>query len=161
MFVLQDEITSRIAVALNLELIAAETAGPPDDAASLDYLLRGRATLTKPPSRDNYAEAIGLFEHALALDPRSVEAQGWLATALAERVIDFLTDTATAGVARAEGLIERALAASPRLPQAHFAKGQMLRAQGRPEEAIPEYDTKRLISLACARPGCRRNNRAP
>jgi tetratricopeptide (TPR) repeat protein len=32
------------------------------------------------------------------------------------------------------------LAAAPGLPQAHFAKAQLLRAQGRPEEAIPEYE---------------------
>ena len=44
--------------------------------------------MLKPPSRDNYAEAISLFERALALDPQSVEAQSWLAIALAGRVLD-------------------------------------------------------------------------
>ena len=34
----------------------------------------------------------------------------------------------------------QALAASPRSPLAHFAKGQVLRAQGRLEDAIPEYE---------------------
>jgi tetratricopeptide (TPR) repeat protein len=34
-----------------------------------------------------------------------------------------------------------ALAASPRSPLAHYAKGQVLRAQGRYKEAIPEYET--------------------
>src|SRR5262249_10089018 len=38
-------------------------------------------------------------------------------------------------------LITEALTASPRLPQAHLAKGQVLRAQGRYEDAIPEYET--------------------
>ncbi len=77
----------------------------------------------------------------MALDPRSVEAQSLLATALASRVLDGLTDSAAADLARAEGLAGQALAASPRSPLAHFAKGQVLRAQRRYAEAIPEYET--------------------
>jgi len=42
---------------------------------------------------------------------------------------------------RAEHLAGEALATSPRHPLAHYAKGQVLRAQGHPEEAIPEYET--------------------
>jgi tetratricopeptide (TPR) repeat protein len=52
-----------------------------------------------------------------------------------------MTDTAGADVERAEKLVGRALAPSPRLPIAHFAKGQLLQARDRPEEAIPEYET--------------------
>jgi tetratricopeptide (TPR) repeat protein len=37
-------------------------------------------------------------------------------------------------------LVREALATSPRSPLAHFAKGQLLRAQRRPGEAIPEYE---------------------
>src|SRR6267378_5162532 len=38
-------------------------------------------------------------------------------------------------------LIGRALTASPRYAFAHHVKGQVLRAQNRWEEAIPEYET--------------------
>jgi adenylate cyclase len=48
---------------------------------------------------------------------------------------------ASADILRAERLAGQALAASPRDPLAHYAKGQVLRAQGRPGEAIPEYET--------------------
>jgi adenylate cyclase len=71
----------------------------------------------------------------------SVAAQSWLAIELTARVLDFMTDTAAADIGRAESLAERALAASPRTPLAHFAKGQVLRAQDRYDEAIPEYET--------------------
>jgi adenylate cyclase len=143
LFALQDEITSRIAVALNLELIGAEAARPTEHPGALDYILRGRAASPnyKPPSRDNYAEAIGLCERALALDPRSVDAQSWLAAWLAGRVMNGMSDTAAADIKRAEDLAGQALTASPRSLLAHLAKGQVLRAQGRPEEAIPEYET--------------------
>ena len=114
LFALQDEITSRIANALGVELIAAEAARPTEHPDALDYILRGRAAWLKPKSRDDYAEAIGLFERALALDPQSVEAQSLLADALANRVLDRMTDSAAADIARAEGLVGQALAASPR-----------------------------------------------
>jgi len=141
LFALQDEITSRIAVALNIELVAAEAARPTANSDALDYILRGRAELEKPRSPDTYARAIGFFEHALALDPSSVEAQSRLAFALTARVLDEMADTGALDSARAEALVRRALAASPRSLIAHIAKGMVLRAQHRNQEAIREYET--------------------
>ena len=141
LFALQDEITHRIAVALDLELVGAEATRPTENRDAQDYIMRGRAARLKPPSRENRAEAVTLFERALALDPESVAAQSWLAIALTARALDFMTDTAAADIARAEDLAERALAASPRSSVARFAKAQVLRAQHRYEEAIPEYET--------------------
>jgi len=141
LFVLQDEITSRIAVALNLELLSAEAARPTERPDVLDYILRARAAWNKPPSRDRDAEVISLYEHALALDPRSVDARSWLAVVLAGRVMNVMSESAAADIERAETLAVRALATSPRSPLAHLAKAQVLRAQNRPEEAIPEYET--------------------
>ena len=141
LFALQDEITNRIAVALDLELVDAAAARPSERPDARDYLLRGRAVRLKPPSRDNRTNAIALFEQALALDQESAAAQSWLAIELTARALDFMTGTAAADIMRAEGLAERALAASPRSSVAHFAKGQVLRAQDRFDEAIPEYET--------------------
>src|ERR1700731_2747860 len=124
-----------------LELIAAEAARPTEHPDALDYILRGRAALMKPPSRDNYREMVGLFEHALALDRQSTEAQSWLARVLSIRVPNAMTDSPAADLARADGLIGQALAVSPRSADVHFVKGQVLRAQRRWEEAIPEYET--------------------
>jgi adenylate cyclase len=138
---LQDEITSRIAIALNVELIAAEAARPTEHPDAIDYILRGRATRFKPYSRGVYLEVVGLFERALALDPLSVEAQSRLAIALAGGVIDSMTDTAELDILRAEGLTAQALAASPRSALPHHAKGTVLRAQRRYAEAIPEHET--------------------
>ena len=141
LFALQDEITSRIAVALSLELIGVEAGRPAEHPDALDYILRGRAANLKPPSRDSRTEAISMFERALALDPRSVEARSLLATALIARLTDNMSDSAATDITRAEELVGVALAASPRNPLAHYAKGQVLRAQNRYEEAIPEYET--------------------
>ena len=121
LLVLQDEITSRIAVALNLELPHAAAAQPIEHPDALDCILRGRAAAWKPPSRERYVEAIGHFERALALDPCSVEAQSWLAVALTARVIDNMADTAAADLARVEGLVGQALAGWSRSPLAQPA----------------------------------------
>jgi len=52
LFALQDEVTSRIAVALNLELIAAEAARPRDNPDALDYILRARRIGEAADSRE-------------------------------------------------------------------------------------------------------------
>ena len=140
-FALQNEITRRIAVALDLELTGEEAARPIEHPDALDYFLRGRAARLKLPSRESWAEAIDLFERALALDQRSAAAQSYLAITLVARVLDNVTDTAASDIARAEVLAGQALAALPRSPFAHYAKGQVLRAQRRYDEAIPEYET--------------------
>jgi TolB-like protein len=140
LFALQNEITGRIAIELNIELIAAEAARPTVNPEALDYIFRGRAVRLRPNSRDVYAQAVHMFERALALDPRSVEAQSLLASALATRMLDGVTDSEAADLARAEGLVNQALAASPRSPTAHMAKGDVLRARGRSAEAIAEYE---------------------
>jgi TolB-like protein/class 3 adenylate cyclase len=139
LFALQNEITSRIANTLSLELIRAEAARPTADSNTLDYILRGRAAFAKGAARENYAEAISLFERALALDPRSVEAKTRLADALENRVLSQFSDSVADDLARAEELVDQALAASPQYALAHLVKGQVLRAKRRCEEALPEY----------------------
>jgi adenylate cyclase len=57
------------------------------------------------------------------------------------RVLNQMTDTRAIDMARAEDLAAQALVASPRSPLVHLAQGQVLRMQGRYEEAIPEYET--------------------
>ena len=138
---LQNEITSRIAVALNVEVLAAEVArGAENNPDALDYILRGRAALAQPPGVDSYAEAIDSFEHALALDPQSIEAKGWLANALVGRVLDLHPSSSLSDLKRADTLASQAVAASPGSTLPHLAKGQLLRTLGRCEEAIPEFE---------------------
>ena len=143
LFTLQNEITSRLANALGVELVAAEADRPTEHSDALDCILRGRAVLLTPRTRDTHLHAIGLYERALALDPQSVEAQSHLAAVLVDSVSTGMTDSASAApdIARAEGLVDRALATSPRYAPAHVIKGHVLRARNQWEEAIPEYET--------------------
>jgi adenylate cyclase len=56
LFAVQDEITSRLAGALDLELVAAEAVRRTNHPDALDYILRARAVAAKPRTRDNWAE---------------------------------------------------------------------------------------------------------
>jgi len=165
LFALQEEITSRLANTLGVALIAAEAARPSEHPDALDYILRGRAARLKPNSRDVLAEAIGLYERALSLDPGSVEAQSLLATTLVGRVLDFGSSSEDADIKRAEELAAKALAASPSSALAHYAKAVVLRVRRRCSEAIPEYETAlsldRNLAAALAAIGRCKINKGP
>jgi TolB-like protein/Flp pilus assembly protein TadD len=140
LFELQDEVTSRIANTLGVELIAKEAARETHHPDALDFILRGRAERLKPLRRESVDAAIDLFRRALALDPGSAEAQCRLAMALVSRQMDFGSDSAGSDIQQAEALTLRALATAPRNALAHFARGGVLRVQARHDEAIAEYE---------------------
>jgi len=63
---LQNEITNRIAVALNAAILNTEASRSTDHPDALGYTLQARAIWWKPRTRDNFTEAVGLLEHAIA-----------------------------------------------------------------------------------------------
>ena len=140
LFALQNEITARIARSLQSQLAIAEARRPTSNPDAVDYMLRGRAVLTRPISKENSDEAVKLFETAMALDPQAADVPAWLAIALTVRTIDELSDFPNEDLRRAEQLAARALAAAPDSALAHHARGQVLRAQSRCKEAIPEFE---------------------
>ena len=145
LFGLQNEITGQIARALQFELTIADARRVTEHPDVLDYILRGRAAWWKSTYGTNYAEALDLFERALALDPGAIEAQIWLALMLANRALDFASgffhyDGPDVDLQRADELVAQALAVSPNNPWAHYVKGQVLRAQLRFEDAAIEYE---------------------
>jgi TolB-like protein/DNA-binding winged helix-turn-helix (wHTH) protein len=139
---LQSEIAGSIANVLGARLVKAEAARPAEHPDVLDRILRGRAVWFNPPTPENYAKVIGWLDQALALDPHSLSAQSWLAIALIARVQDRMSDSPRRDIDRAEFLSTLALETSPNSPLANYAKGQVLRAQKRCEDAILE--TKRF-----------------
>jgi len=142
LFALQDELTGKIAVALNLRLIGAEAARSAEDPDAFDCVLRGRAALynQQGSARESFASAIEWFGRALAIDQDSVEARVWSAQTLAEGVLEQLSTLPTGDLARAQALIDEIVVLSPRHPLINFAKGQVLRARHQYVAAIPEYE---------------------
>jgi adenylate cyclase len=140
LFALQNDITRQIAVALSAELVSAEAARLTEHPDAFDYVLRARAASNKGATPANFSQAVDLYEQALALDPRSVEVQSMLALTLSGRVLAGMTSSSADDIARAKKLITQALTASPSSTLAHFANGQLLRAERRCEEAVPELE---------------------
>ena len=81
LFDMQDEIVSRLANALDAELIAAEARraerSPHPDA--MDLVFQGRSWFNKGLTPDYMAQARSFFEKAIALDPENIEAMVGLA----------------------------------------------------------------------------------
>jgi len=144
LFAVEDEITKRIAYALNMQLThieaqRAERRGTSPEA--IDYVMRGDVLGDRAVSKDNLRAAAEMYERALQLDEHLPAALTGLADVLSERVLDQWSDAREDDLRRAEDLVSRALAVDPNYFPAHFAKGQILRAQRHYEEAIVEYET--------------------
>jgi adenylate cyclase len=136
---LENEITGRIARAVQAQLYIAEGNRQTDKPDALDFLMRGRAELSKTVSKPTRDAAVDYFERAFALDPASIEAQVWLANALVSRVIDETSDNPSADMVRAESLVEKALHSAPNHAMAHHTRGQLLRVRRLCDDAIPEF----------------------
>src|SRR6516164_8471549 len=140
----QDEITGRLARALKVELVAdvgrridRERVVDPD---ARDLVMRGRALLLKAGSVAAWQEAVAAFERALEIDPRSVDAQIGLATALGRSVADGWSNTVQQDLTRAEQLLLETLA-DANSASAHAEMGRVRRLQNRLTEAKIELET--------------------
>jgi tetratricopeptide (TPR) repeat protein len=77
-----------------------------------------------------------------------------MAQALVGRVLEYMTNSVEDDIKRADALAGEVIAASPHHAFARYVQGQVLRAQNRFEEAIPEYeralalDRNSVIALA-------------
>jgi adenylate cyclase len=144
-FKLQNEVTARIAGALNLELIRAESQRAerehPDNPDAADLTMRGLAAFNRPRSRQQVAEARMLFERALRINPQSPEALDGLARTLVYAVLNRFSDAPAAELARADEAVERVLSSAPDNAQAHVTKGNILQVRKQFEQSIAEYET--------------------
>jgi hypothetical protein len=109
LFDMQDEIVSRLANALNAELIAAEAnrAEHSPHPDSMDFYFQGAAWMNKGTSPEYMAQARGYFGRALALDPGNVEALVGMARVDSQRGAYFMTDDRAAHLAAAEATLTK------------------------------------------------------
>lgn len=141
----QDEIVTRLARALQIELTALASARTSSRVTeghnAEDLALAGEAIyLRYGPSRHESGQAYALCERALAIDPNNVRALGILAERTTMRVTGMQSIDRDADIRRSEELVVRALAADPTSYHAHHAKARLLVAQKRAEEALIEAE---------------------
>jgi TolB-like protein/Flp pilus assembly protein TadD len=122
---MQDEIVSRLANALDAQLIAAEARRAesslhPD---ALDLVFQGRGWINKGLIPDYMGRARGFFEKAVALDPDNVEAMVGLARVDAMTGAAIMTDDWSARLTSAEVTLTKALSLAPNHAVAHMLLG--------------------------------------
>jgi TolB-like protein/class 3 adenylate cyclase/Tfp pilus assembly protein PilF len=142
LFDMQDEIVSRLANTLNVQLIAAEArrAESTLNPDAMDLIFQGRAILNKGQTLDYLTQARSFFERALTLDPENVDAL--VGAAIVDLSISayLLSDDLAARVAAAKTAVTKVLALAPDFAVAHLALGGVYMLTNRPAEGIAEYE---------------------
>ena len=141
---MQDEIVTRLARALQIELTAAEASrvvrAHPENPDAEELALQCEAAYLRfGLLRKEMMPAFALCEQALRIDNRNVRALVILAVRSLVRGRSLLRDNPQADRVKADELTSRALAVDSNNYLAHFARSYFLAAQ-RPDEAIAEAE---------------------
>jgi TolB-like protein/class 3 adenylate cyclase len=142
LFDMQDEIVSRLAGALNTQLVAAEArraerAPHPD---SMDLYFQGIACANKGLNPQYMAQARVFFERALALDPGNTEALVGTATVDTLCGSNFMTDDPAASLAAAEATLTKILSLAPNHAWARCLMGAVQISTNRAAQGIAECE---------------------
>ena len=142
---LQFDIVARLANSLGVELIKAESLRAmrdrPDNPDAADLTMQGWALINQVDDKQRYNDGMKLFERALALDPKNVQAMTGLASVLQWRAYDGWTDDWDRDFGRAVGLIKRALLLQPENSILRVANAQDLAWKSQWRAAVAEAET--------------------
>ena len=122
LFEMQDEVTARIAIALDAPLIQAEARRGerslhPD---ALDLFFQGQNLLNQGLTPKYVALARRFFQQALALDPENIAALVGIANVELIDVANFMVDDRGSRLAQAEATLIKVLSVAPRHALAHL-----------------------------------------
>jgi adenylate cyclase len=141
----QDEVTQRIAQALTLELIDAESRSSkhscPDNPDSVDLAMRGWSLLNQPADKHRWREARRLFEASLSMDGQLVTSLVGLAHILMVNVDWEWSDHRDQDVGRAEEMVNKALALDPKMAAAYRVKSSVFAYHDQLPQAIAVVET--------------------
>jgi TolB-like protein/tetratricopeptide (TPR) repeat protein len=143
-FDMQDEITTRLARTVGIELVAAEGRRAererPNNMDAVDLAMRGWAILNQPLSLQRAREARELFDAALRLDDRNVEALIGLASYHVNNVRTFASTNRDEELRIAETATTKALTLAPGNALAHFVRANVLHVSGATERSLRELE---------------------
>jgi TolB-like protein len=141
---MQDEVTTRLARTIHVELIAAESRRAarehPDRFDAVDHTLRGWAAWNRHLSLEAAREARHFFEAALRLDEDNVGALLGFSNALMWEVNMYASDDRAGQIRAAEAAATKALTLAPDSADAHVTYGTVLFAMRAPERALREFE---------------------
>ncbi len=142
----QDEIVTRLAHALQFQLPEAEAARlkrtPVVNPDAEDLALQCLAAVRKDPEAVSKEAEAGfrLCEQALTLDPNNVHALAVLSIKYWQPVSHNLSADPKADLNRGDELVSKVLALDPTFAYGHVFKAEILRDQGRVDEANAEAE---------------------
>lgn len=142
LFDMQDEIVSRLANALDAQLVAAEAqraerSSKPD---SMDLFFQGRACFNKGLTPELMTQAQTFFQRALTLDSGNIDAMHGLAMVDASVGAADMTDDRPARFAKAETTLTKVLSLAPNKSVAHLHMGLVFMLTKRPTQGIAECE---------------------
>ncbi len=148
LFDMQDEIVSRLAGALDAQLIAAEArrAEQAPNPDSMDLFFQGMAWFNRGLTPEFLDQARSFFERALALDPANVDALVWMAGLDAVVGGALYSADRSARVARAEAALVKALTLAPEHALAHFFMGVVQIWTNRTVDGVAEFERALAIN---------------
>ena len=140
----QVEFVARLARSLDVQLTQAESLRAlrerPDDPTAADLAMRGWAFLNQPPDAKRLEEANRYFEEALRRDAHSTSALIGRARSLTYLVWLRWSRAPGDDLREADAVIAKVLARDAQNAMAHFIKGDILKAQKKHEQAVPEFE---------------------
>jgi TolB-like protein len=142
LFDMQDEIVSRLANALDAQLIAAEARRAEHSLrpCAIDLYFQGMARWNKSGTPAQMLQARSFFERALELDPNNVESLVGIAAIDMAIASLFLGDDAHERVATAETALIKALALAPQHALAHMFLGTVRLVSHHAAQGIAECE---------------------
>jgi TolB-like protein/class 3 adenylate cyclase len=143
-FDMQDEITARLARAMDVQLVAAETRRlereEPKELDAVDLALRGWTVFSQKVSVAGAREARSIFEDALRIDNTNVDVlMGLVETHLWE-VNAYMSQARAEQVRLAEAAMSKASELTPLTSRMHFCRAALLLALRAPERALREIE---------------------
>jgi tetratricopeptide (TPR) repeat protein len=144
LFDMQDEITSRLARAMDIQLMIAETQRlkreMPTELDSVGLALRAWAVFFQKVSVAGAREARGIFEEALRVDDANVDALMGLVETHMWEVNSYMSSARAEQVRLAEAAMSKASELTPLTARMHFCRAAVLIALRAPERAFREIE---------------------
>jgi adenylate cyclase len=136
------QVVSRLAIALNLQLIFAEAAHAKKDVnpAAADLTMQGLAQYNKGLSKKNIQEAIPLFTNAIEIEPDFEPALAGRAMTLAQLAQSYPGPDRAKLILEAEKDAQKAVSLDPTDANAYFALAWVRQTQSRTKEALQAAD---------------------
>lgn len=143
---IRQEVVTRMTMALNLQLIAAEAkrswAGSSGDMEAGDLAMQGRAQYYRRPTQENLALVLQLYDRALNLQPDNQTALVGRALILIEQSFGWplQDEQLQSRLAEADRALIAAIAIDRRDAEAHYVLSRCRQMQGRIAAAIAEAE---------------------